>query len=298
VRLPATLAGILSEMLTDHAGDGGLVLLAAAAKRYAWRDPWVLKDLDLTVAPGRLVEVRGANGSGKSTLLRMLAGATLPTRGRRVAAAGLAVGYGPERLIPAPPFAAGTYLAHHARLRRLPEAVGSAHAAALAERLGVASLLGEPLRTLSKGSLQKVVIIQALLGEPALVILDEPFAGLDAEASVALCDVVSEVTAAGSTVLFSDHRERDVRPRADLVWRVSDGGVHEEPVRSVAVVARLSGVISTREQDGRVELIVAARASDAVLSSLIGSGWHVTGVAADGTPGRMRIDAVARVGAS
>ena len=298
MRLPATLAGILSEMLTDHAGDGGLVLLAAAAKRYAWRDPWVLKDLDLTVAPGHLVEVRGANGSGKSTLLRMLAGATLPTRGRRVAAAGLAVGYGPERLIPAPPFAAGTYLAHYARLRRLPEAMGGAHAAALAERLGVASLLGEPLRTLSKGSLQKVVIIQALLGEPALVILDEPFAGLDAEASVALCDVVSEVTAAGSTVLFSDHRERDVRPRADLVWRVLDGGVHEEPVRSVAVLARLSGVISTREQDGRVELIVAARASDAVLSSLIGSGWHVTGVAADGTPGRMRIDAVARVGAS
>ena len=230
------------EMLTDHAGDGTLVRLSAAAKRYAWRAPWVFRDLDLAVARGRLVEVRGANGSGKSTLLRMVAGATLPTRGRRVAAAGLAVGYGPERLIPAPPFPASAYLVHHARLRQLSEAAGHAHTTALAERLGVTSLLGEPLRTLSKGSLQKMVVIQALLGEPALVVLDEPFAGLDADASVALCDVLGEVAATGSTVLFSDHRERDVRPRADLVWHVSDGAVHEQPgARAQSVLPRLPG---------------------------------------------------------
>ena len=51
-------------MLMDHAGDGALVSLTAAAKRYTWRAPWVLRDLDLAVARGRLVEVRGANGSG------------------------------------------------------------------------------------------------------------------------------------------------------------------------------------------------------------------------------------------
>ena len=216
-------------MLVDHGGDGALVRLTAAAKRYTWNSPWVLRDLDLAVSRGRLVEVRGANGSGKSTLLRMVAGATQPTRGRRVAAAGLDVGYGPERLAPAPPFPASAYLAHHTRLRRLPGPVGEARAAALAARLGVGEFLGEPLRTLSKGSLQKIVIIQALLGEPALVVLDEPFAGLDAAASVALADLLGEVTASGSTVLFSDHRERDVRPRADLVWSVSDGGVDERP---------------------------------------------------------------------
>ncbi len=189
-------------MQLDRTWDGGLVRLDGACKRYRWGSFSVLRDVDVSVDRGCIVEVRGRNGAGKSTLLRMLAGATLPTRGRRVAGAGLEVGYGPERLAPAPACPVAAYFAHHARVRRLRRAEGEARVAALAGRLGLDSLLHEPLGSLSKGSLQKVVVIRALLGRPALVVLDEPFAGLDAGASQALCELIREAAAAGSTVVF------------------------------------------------------------------------------------------------
>jgi ABC-type multidrug transport system ATPase subunit len=206
--------------------EQSLVELRGAAKRYRFRGSWVLSGLHLQVGAGCAIEVRGRNGAGKSTLLRMVAGATLPTRGRRVAARGVRVGYAPERLSPAPPFPVSVYLAHHARVRGLARGGAAIRTLALAERLGLGSdLLVEQMSALSKGSLQKVSLIQALLADTGLVILDEPFSGLDAEASLSVCELISETTQRGGTVVFSDHREGDVRPRVDLAWRVADGQV-------------------------------------------------------------------------
>jgi ABC-type uncharacterized transport system ATPase subunit len=139
----------------------------------------------------------------------------------------LRVGYGPERPAP-PPFRAGDWLRHHARLRA---GVGRSVAALVAEatdlaaRLCCADYLGERMAALSKGSLQKIVLIQALLGEPGLLVLDEPFDGLDAEARLALSRVVAERTASGAAVVFSDHRRARPRPRVDVELLVADGGV-------------------------------------------------------------------------
>ena len=278
----------------DAASDRTLVRLRAAGKRYRWRSSWVLRDINVTVDRGCLVEVRGPNGAGKSTLLRMLAGVVLPTRGHRVVAAGLGVGYGPERLAPAPPFPTVAYLAHHARLRGVPRDEGEHRMAALAERLGLtASLLAEPLRALSKGSLQKVVVIQALLGRPALVVLDEPFAGLDVEAAGALDELIGEVAAEGSTVVFSDHRERAARLRTDVVWSVSDGKVQAGAAdRPPIDLLRLPGLIDTRAiPGGRVRLLAASQASDRILAILVSNDWHVLTVAGDAEPGRTVIEA-------
>src|SRR3954470_4812346 len=96
-----------------------LTSLTHVAKRYRLDRPWVLRDVDVEVQPGAVVEVRGVNGAGKSTLLRLLAGASLPSRGRRECAPGLAVGYAPERLAP-PPFTAAEYLRLHLRIRATP----------------------------------------------------------------------------------------------------------------------------------------------------------------------------------
>jgi ABC-type multidrug transport system ATPase subunit len=196
------------------------VRLRDAGKRYSRGGPWVLRDLDLTLAPGQVVELRGVNGSGKSTLLRLLAGASMPSRGTREAAPGLTAGYGPERPAP-PPFRAGDWLRHHTRLR----AASEDDAAELAARLGCAELLGERMAALSKGSLQKIVLVQAFLGGPGLLVLDEPFDGLDAEARQALSRLVAERAAAGAAVVFSDHRRAQPRPRVDAEWTVAGGGV-------------------------------------------------------------------------
>ncbi len=244
--------------------DARLAALRDAGKRYGWRARWVLRGVNVTLDRGCVVEVRGANGAGKSTLLRMLAGATLPTRGRRLAGPGLAVGYAPERLDPAPPFAAGAYLAHRARVRRLPRRKGLADALALAERLGLTPpLLREPLGSLSKGSLQKVVLTQALLGRPQLVVMDEPFAGLDSDTSDGLADLLAELAEAGTTVVFSDHRESRARPRADVRWRVHDASVAEVALEEQpSDLYRLPGVTEVARTGRQVRLLVRGQDSD------------------------------------
>ncbi len=269
--------------------------LSSVNKRYRLGHPWVLRDVNMTIDRGAVVEVRGANGAGKSTLLRMLAGAVVPTRGRRVAADGLQVGYGPERLSPAPPFTADGYLARHACLRHLSHAGGDHQAASLADRLGLTSgLLREPLGALSKGSLQKVVLIQALLGRPELVVLDEPFAGLDHDAAVAASELVRQTAADGSTVVFSDHREHAAWPRADATWSVSDGTVHPEARNTAAPgLSHLSDAIEIEESDGRLRLLIADEHGDRALAKLVAHGWHILAVAPDpAATGQTRIEAI------
>ncbi len=240
-----------------------VVSLHNAGKRYRWGGPWVLRDVDATLAPARIVEVRGPNGSGKSTLLRLLAGATVPSRGERVAAAGVTVGYAPERLAPAPPFSVAGYLRRHAGLRGLDRAEGDHRAAALAERLTLTGLMPERLEALSKGSLQKVVIAQALLGEPRVAVLDEPYAGLDGGARDAVRQLIAEQAAAGRTVVFSDHRPLIGAPSvAEETWRIDGGRVH-----------------AIAEDDGATDLAVAAVEGDRELAGLLTKGWHIVSYA-------------------
>ena len=87
--------------------------LRGVSKRYGLRRPWVVRQVDLALAPGGLVRVGGVNGSGKSTLLRLIAGATDPTRG---AVRGRPrTGFVPERFSPALPLTAAAFLAHVGR---------------------------------------------------------------------------------------------------------------------------------------------------------------------------------------
>ncbi|HWV86943.1 MAG TPA: ATP-binding cassette domain-containing protein [Capillimicrobium sp.] len=164
-------------------------------KRYGRRAAPVLADVDLEVRPGEVVRVTGANGSGKTTLLRLAAGVSRPSAGR-VERGGRA-GWAPDRLDAAPPLSA----------RELLRALGVApgEAAALAERLGFAAWLDGRLAHDSSGTLHKVLLAQALAGDPPLLVLDEPWAGLDEDARAALATVLAERRERGAALLLSEH---------------------------------------------------------------------------------------------
>ena len=256
--------------------DPPAVELLGASKRYSAAGRWILQDVSVAVPAGALIELRGANGSGKSTLLRLLAGATVPTRGRRQVAHRGGVGYAPERLTPPPPFSADDYLHHHARLRRLPQHEGREEMLELSERLALRGLLAERLGALSKGSLQKVVLVQALLGAPALLVLDEPFSGLDVEARGALGALLRERVRAGAAVVFSDHRAGGSQLAADQRWLVAQAAVHTQASSSLPLdVAALAGVLDARRDGPSLSLRVAAESSDAALTALLERGWHI-----------------------
>jgi ABC-type multidrug transport system ATPase subunit len=230
------------------------VQLEQVAFRYRRRAPWVLRDVTLTVPRGRVIEVNGANGAGKSTLLRLLAGVVPPVRGR-VSHRPERVGYAPERFPTTQPFTARAYLGHMARIRGVP----ATQTEEWAERLGFAGLLDTRLTDLSKGTAHKTGLVQALIAAPDLLVLDEPFAGLDTETRAALPALLSELAAEGTSVVVSDH-QGDLRELPDIVrWQVSGHTV-------------TTGAIP--EEHTIVEVTVPAAEADNLIERLTIDGYH------------------------
>jgi len=173
--------------------------LSNVSFRYPRRDHSVLREVSAVLAAGDVVELAGPNGVGKSTLLRLLAGLTRPTGGT-IAGRPAVVGLAPDRFPVEQPFTVSAYLDHMSRVR------GGARWEPWAERLDMIHLLGVRLSELSKGSAHKVGLAQALMADPGLLLLDEPFAGLDADTRRALAPIVAEVSARGAIVVVSDHQ--------------------------------------------------------------------------------------------
>ena len=203
--------------------------LAGVTFRYGRRRPTVLADVALDLPPGRLVRVSGVNGAGKSTLLRLVAGASLPTSGA-ITGRPLGVGFAPERLTPVP-LTAIDFITRQALVRGHT----SAAVADLVTPLLDAFVLPADVRLdeASKGTLQKVNLVQALVLGTDLLVVDEPFSGLDAAARGTFAVAVAQAVDGGTRVVVADHGSTllDLLAVAET-WHVADGAVLVE--RAVA----------------------------------------------------------------
>ncbi len=181
----------------------------------------VLDGVGLVLEPGAVVHLGGANGSGKTSLLRVLAGLNAPAAGelRRAGAVALV----PERVALAGAMRPREWLDAMRALRGLNRQGWDADAAAS----GLApAVLDDPASRLSKGMLQRVALIEALRAAPPLLLLDEPFAGLDADGRDWLARALGEHAASGGAVLLTDHAgEAGGRLAPTRVVRLADGGV-------------------------------------------------------------------------
>jgi ABC-type multidrug transport system ATPase subunit len=236
--------------------------------RYARRAPWVLRDVALDLEPGRIFEFSGANGAGKSTLLRLIAGILLPRRGE-IEGRPAGVAYAPERFPSDQPFTVAAYLRFMSRMRRLPDAAADPWI----DRFRLTALLDVPLPELSKGSAQKVGLVQALSAGAGLVVFDEPFAGLDTETRADLPGVLTELAAAGTTVVVSDHQRcLDDLPEIDR-HRVENHTVSgslggERPIDGSDRATSAPGQVT-------LEVLVAADEAEAVAAKLRADGHRV-----------------------
>jgi len=217
-------------------------------------------ELSFTVEPGETFAIIGPNGAGKSTTLKMLLGLVRPDAGSiAVGPAGLpptdprarhALGYVPQRVTFTPGRTVGEVLGFFAALRGLP---ASAATRAL-ERVGLASHVARRASELSGGWTQRLSLGQALLGDPDVLVLDEPTASLDPEATWEFRTLVEQLRREGRTVLLCSHLLGEVERVADRVLILVDGrraalerldALRTHQLRATRLVIGLPGMVDT-----------------------------------------------------
>ncbi|GAA1481342.1 ATP-binding cassette domain-containing protein [Gordonia sinesedis] len=224
-------------------------------KRYG--DVVALSDMTFQVSPGEIFGFVGSNGAGKTTTMRIILGVLAADAGEvRIGDrpidldARQHIGYMPEERGLYPKMKVGDQLRYLARLHGLSAAEAEDATDRWTERLGVAERIGDNVGDLSLGNQQRVQLAAALVHDPGVLVLDEPFSGLDPVAVDVMSDVLKEKAAEGIPVIFSSHQ-------LDLVQRLSD---------RVGIVARgqmrAQGAVDDLRTRGGVTLEVTGPRSD------------------------------------
>jgi ABC-2 type transport system ATP-binding protein len=202
--------------------------LKGLTRRYG--DLVALDDLSFTVAEGQLFGFVGPNGAGKTTAMRIILGVLEPDagevrwRGRRMTdEIRKRLGYLPEERGLYPKMRVRDQLEYFARLHGLSAGDAASAAGYWIERLGVADRAGDRVEQLSLGNQQRVQLAAALVHNPEVLVLDEPFSGLDPVGVDVLAEVLAERAADGIPVIFSSHQLELVERLCEAVAIINRG---------------------------------------------------------------------------
>lgn len=214
-------------------------ILAAEALNFTYRGGRpALRNVTLAIQPG-VTCVIGLNGAGKTTLLRIATGISRPSGGTirwfgskslpRDAKSQIALM--PQDFVPPPGFRVDEYLRYAAWLRDVPRRDARRAAQAALERVGLDERGADPIRELSGGMLRRLVLAQALVASPRLLLLDEPTTGLDPQQRLRIRELVRSLDPSMATVL-SSHIVEDVHALADHLIVLHRGRVLLQGARS------------------------------------------------------------------
>ncbi|MBC8041935.1 MAG: ATP-binding cassette domain-containing protein [Rhizobacter sp.] len=205
-----------------------MLTLSSVYKSYG--DKVAVKNLSISVSSGEIYGMLGPNGAGKTSTIRMICGITFPDKGE-ITFLGAAmdselqnrIGYLPEERGLYKKMKVGEQLLYLAELKGLAAPDAKVRIAAWMKRFEIETWSGKKVEELSKGMQQKVQFISVLLHEPELLILDEPFSGLDPINSELVMEVILELKAAGKTIIFSTHRMEQVEKICDSIALINNG---------------------------------------------------------------------------
>jgi ABC-2 type transport system ATP-binding protein len=253
-------------------------------KRYplAWKRRVLvaLDHLDLQIRPGEAFGLLGPNGSGKSTTIKLLLGLISPSEGEaRV------FGLPPESLearrrvgfLPENPYFYG-FLTGDETLRFFGKLCGlsgkklEARIEELIELVGLQNGRERPLRSYSKGMLQRIGLAQALIHDPDLLFLDEPTAGVDPQGSAQIRDLILRLKKLGKTVIFSSHLLEQVQEVADRVAifslgrKVLEGSLDDLLVEKQSTLVNLPGDLDEARREKLQQALTQAGFSGADVS--------------------------------
>ncbi len=259
------------------------------------------------VRPGEIFALLGPNGAGKTTLIRMITDILKPDSGE-IVLDGSRVGGDSRRQIAYLPEERGLYrrvspidvLVYYGQLKGLSPHAAHAAGLALLARMELADWATKQVQALSKGMQQKVQFCTALIGDPRLLILDEPFTGLDPLNTQLFEEILAERRAAGSTVLLSTHQMNKVEELCDRALMINRGHMvlygsvrdfrrqyadHAVMVRCDRRPDAVAGVHAVTPVNGEWKLMLEPSASpQSVLQALVASGLGIESFAIANLP--------------
>ena len=267
----------------------------------------VLKGIHLGVESGRALGLLGRNGAGKTTMIRIIM-QVFPADSGRVLLDGkpldtnqIKIGYLPEERGLYPKKVILEQLLYFAALRGVSARQAKQDALRLLDRLGMGEYANKKLDTLSKGNQQKIQLIATLICDPQIVILDEPFSGLDPVNAMLLEDLVKECIQQGKIVFFSSHQMNYVEEFCNEIAILNQGKIvlsgnireikrgyernrllistrQAENVRQWASALPAELVMQVGEQEGDLLVTLAdVGQKDAFLSALTAQGFDIDG---------------------
>jgi ABC-2 type transport system ATP-binding protein len=246
--------------------------LRGVTKRYTWIP--VVSDVSFIAAAGEVTGYLGPNGSGKSTTLKMITGLIEPSEGeilyngvpiaRDRIAHKQRLGYVPEEPHLYPHLTGAEYLEMVGQLRGIPDREIAHKTAGFLRLLGLTGDRDVPISSYSKGMRQKILLAAALLHNPDLVLLDEPFSGLDVNSALVLRGLIRELAARGKVVLFSSHE-------LDTVERVSSRIVilHKGRVVANDSIEQLRALMSLPTLEGIFSQLAVEQNTEAVTQEMM-----------------------------
>lgn len=274
--------------------DNVIISLNNVSKRFGRRI--ILDHVNLDIKKGESIALLGHNGSGKSTLLRMICGLTSVTSGKIKSAAALKFNYVPEHF-PKLDLTAREFIDAMGLIEGLPAETLGAKSRELFHAFFMDEMIDVPVKHLSKGTIQKVAVIQALLQKPDVLLLDEPLSGQDSQSQKTFIKRIKDLNNQGVTVIMSCHEQHLVNQLSHCAYEIIEKNLSPANLASLKEIkydvmvfdadpgknidSDIMAVIEQLNDFGsRLELIVRRDNSDEVLKQMLKDGFKLRSMGA------------------
>ena len=209
-------------MLYNNNYKGGIAMLECIGLKKTYNEKYVVNDLSFNVNKGEVFAFLGNNGAGKTTTIKMILGLVKKDSGEIMHDDNILIGYSPETPY-FPPFLTGyEVLDYYAKIQKIPHSIRRTEIMKLLDSVGLENNKTR-VRNYSKGMLQRLALAQSLLGDPELLILDEPTAGLDALGRLEIIQLIGKLKNAGKTIIINSHILNDIERVCDRGIIIRDG---------------------------------------------------------------------------
>ena len=245
----------------------------------------IINPFCFAIQKGSSIAIVGHNGCGKSTLIKIMAGLIQPTTGKVSYPNGKPLfHYLPEKFYPTR-LKANVYLERMGEIDGIPKKELKKKIWTLAEEFYVSEFLDVPMKSLSKGTLQKIGVIQALLYEPEVLLLDEPLSGQDEDSKKVFIRKINKLRERGTTIVMSCHEKELTDALSEKKYAIQDGffqEYNEKTEKQFCLLMEKKNVSEIPAGMGKYgngfRIFVSENEADSKIMSLLEAGWSLKGM--------------------